>query len=494
MAEQARGKFGNPNKFPIGTIHSMSYDDFKVRVLDLEWFSVDHFAYEKNIDKRGNKHISRTNPKKEGDNIERHSVKTVYKAKWLIDSEYMWDWGLATDMKRAQSRLMDTSLSYHVFAPIFDDVKMQAVGWVERCISIIDQMNLSWFKLQQAIANARPRGFAFDLNTLDDVPLGRGGRTLTPYEVLKLYVEKGIYPYRRHSADLYNANSRPFEDIPGGMAGEAQEWFADIYNKMQLLRDTLGLNELTDASTPDPRTLTTTAKLAAASTNNALYGIIEADRHLLKSLYESVTLRLQTVARTRPNSQYQYAVGKNSLKFFKASPKLSTHEFAIRLEDRPDDEQRAMFMQELQALQMEGQLDIEDIILLKNTDNLKKAQQVMAYKIKKRRKAMQQEAMQQQQMNGQIQQQSVMVAEQAKQQTLQMEHQFEMERLMAEKEWDYKIAALTVSGRLEEQTMKGDTDVITTAMKGDSDEYKAEILAAASKERTVSQKANDASK
>ena len=132
MAEQARGKFGNPNKFPIGTIHSMSYDDFKVRVLDLEWFSVDHFAYEKNIDKRGNKHISRTNPKKEGDNIERHSVKTVYKAKWLIDSEYMWDWGLATDMKRAQSRLMDTSLSYHVFAPIFDDVKMQAVGWVER--------------------------------------------------------------------------------------------------------------------------------------------------------------------------------------------------------------------------------------------------------------------------------------------------------------------------------------------------------------------------
>ena len=54
---------------------------------------------------------------------------------------------------------------------------------------------------------------------------------------------------------------------------------------------------------------------------------------------------------------------------------------------------------------------------------LKQAQQVLAYRIKKKREEAQKQAMQQQQQNGQIQMQSAQSAEQSKQQTLQCELQ-----------------------------------------------------------------------
>lgn len=75
----------------------------------------------------------------------------------------------------------------------------------------------------------------------------------------------------------------------------------------------------------------------------------------------------------------------------------------------------------MQANLQQGLIEMEDAILIETTDNLKVAQQVLAYKIRKRKEELEAKAMRQQQQNGQIQMQSAQAAEQAKQQTMQLE-------------------------------------------------------------------------
>lgn len=153
-------------------------------------------------------------------------------------------------------------------------------------------------------------------------------------------------------------------------------------------------------------------------------------------------------------SGYSRALGGNTIKFFKANESLALYEFGIFIEDRPTDEQRAMLMQQVQAGQVNNMLDIEDAIIIQNTDNLKVAQQLLAYKIKKRREQMQQEAMQQQQMNAQVQQQSSEAAEQAKQQTLQVEAQVKSQLIQVEKELDLKLLETKYQYELKLEEMR----------------------------------------
>jgi hypothetical protein len=118
-------------------------------------------------------------------------------------------------------------------------------------------------------------------------------------------------------------------------------------------------------------------------------------------------------------------------------------------------------MQQVQAGQANNMLDIEDAIIIQNTDNLKVAQQLLAYKIRKRKDELERKAMMDQQMNAQVQQQSAMVAEQAKQQTLQVEGQVKSQLIQVEKEYDAKLMEMKYQFELQLEEMR-QTGKVTT--------------------------------
>jgi len=134
---------------------------------------------------------------------------------------------------------------------------------------------------------------------------------------------------------------------------------------------------------------------------------------------------------------------------------------------------------------------MEDLVMIRNTQNLKQAEMLLAYRMKKRREEQQEQAQQQAQMNGQIQQQAAMVAEQAKQQTMQLEYQLKLELLKVEKEYDMQIAAMNSKTKLDSEMVRAGSSLENTTTKAESDEYKAEILAAASRQREASKAADD---
>ena len=177
-------------------------------------------------------------------------------------------------------------------------------------------------------------------STIQDIPLGSGGKQMKPMDVLDLFNKTGTLVYRRNDVSGRPTNYRPIEELENGLGRDAVSYYQVIQNNIEMIRQITGLNEFTDGSTPDARSLTTTAKLAAQATNNALAHLEQGERYLLEKLASSVIVRLQDSIKKSPLEGYIRSLGDGSINFFKMNPTVSKHEFGVRIEDRPTEEQK----------------------------------------------------------------------------------------------------------------------------------------------------------
>lgn len=457
-------------------------DKLRVKVLDLEFYSVNDIVLEERINTKGNKVVGRINkPKKntEKKKYSKTSYKVVYQCKWVIDTDVYFDYGLQTNMKRAKSRLSDTTLSYHLVAP--DIYQMVTYSLGEQMKSIADQIQLSWCKLQNVMLRARPKGIMIEIGALENVPLGKGGKAMKPLDIIDLYNQTGNLVFRAVDEDGNSAGMRPITELNNGLGDEAARYFDIINRNIQLLRDILGFNEISDGSTPDPRTLKGVASLANESTNNALSYIKESERSLTERLSYNISLRIQDAAKEGNLEGYVKAIGSNSLEFLKVSPDVTLHEYGIFLQDKPTEFDKEKLARRLEQALQSNQITIADSIAVENIDNLKQAEELLAYKIELNREQQQKESLQNQQMNAQIQQQSSQAAEQAKQQTIQLQAQTKLELMKQEKEFDIamldrkyqyemELEKLRVTGRIEQRKIEGESREYVADTKVSEDE------------------------
>lgn len=455
IAGKVLNQYGNPRAYPANTPHFQGYDKFKVQVLDIEIMSVDDIVFESRIDRRGNKVFARAkyqDRNKRKKKYKRTSYKVVYRGKWIIGTDYIFNFGKLNDQKRKKNQMTETSFSYHLYAP--DMHNMKCLGILEQCVTIADSIQIAHYRLQNVINSARPKGIMIELGALEDVALGSGGADMTPMQILDLYNQTGTLVYRRNDLSGRPTNYRPIEELENGIGRDASAYYQIIQQQIQMLQQITGLNQFTDGSTPPERALNQTAQLAAQATNNSLSYIIEGDRHLLESVAKSVVIRVQDLASGGNLKGYVSSLGQESVNFFKASAKLSVHDFGIIIEDRPDDEGRARLMQLVQASLGQGALNMEDAALIEDTPSLRVAQQILAYRMRMRKKEEEQKAMQQQQTNSQMQQQAAQAAEQAKQQTIQLEHQQKMELAAAQFEADKQLLEMKLRYQRELENMR----------------------------------------
>ena len=84
-----------------------------------------------------------------------------------------------------------------------------------------------------------------------------------------------------------NPGKIPIQEITSGNGGGKIPVLIQNYNYyMQMIRDTTGLNEARDGSTPDSRALVGVQKLAAANSNTATRHILNSGLYLTAELAE----------------------------------------------------------------------------------------------------------------------------------------------------------------------------------------------------------------
>ena len=495
IVQSVAGRFGNPSNFMYGTDYSKYWNRFKVLVLDFECLSWNDYTYKEEVDNRGNVRFGKTKYQdaakvamtKEGiiekmgtiPNMIDFSMKgqaepvfmpvtrkVVYKCKWLIQTDYMYDWGMSENQIRKPSSWWDTKLNIQLYSWNF--YKMRFAGITERLIPLEDKASLTWFKLQNMSNKLIPYLINIDLNALEDVDFGGGGSKMDPTKVMDFIFSNFVVPYRSTDLLSQNPNYKPVSIEASGQLAVFGQLYQELQNTLDMMRQVSGLNELTDGSTPNAKTLVPVANAAMESTNNALYLLSFADKQLIQDLADAIVSKVQIAVKLGKVEGYARALGDETVKFFKINPDISIHEFGIFIQDVPSDYERQQLIQELNIRDSQGLIEPEDKILVMSTKNLKMASMILAYRIKKRREKLQEFELQKIQQASQGNAMATQVAEQEKRVTLQTQLEVDVARINAEKQWDYIIQMGKKDKDIQEAEIQKEAKVIAQRIQADA--------------------------
>lgn len=502
------GKNGNPSQYiPFSGIYNRAWMRFKVMVMHIKFLSWNETIYKEEIDGRGNLRFGKTKysnkqflsvnqygsleeqeelnadsadyftPKDETGTVGQKTPKftsevkkVVYKASWIVGSNYMHNYGLQENQNRKLSSWWDTDLGIQIYAPIF--YKMQFSGITERLIPLEDKACMAWYNLQNLANNLIPYLINLDLTALENINLGKGGNAMKPPELIDFIFNKFVVPWRSTDLLQKNPNYKPVSIEATGQLAAFGMLYDELSHTIEMMRQVSGLNELTDGSTPNAKTLVPVAEAAVQSTNNALYLISEADKFLIEKSADAIIQKVQIAVGLGKVEGYAKALGSSFVKFMQINPDISNRELGIRCVDVPSKEQRQKLWEEIQVKEGSGIYDLSDKIYLMKAINLDEAAMYLSYKARKANEKIQQQKLElvQEQSRGNME--IAQATEEMKQQSIVAQGEVDMELLIAEKMWDMEIESMKKRSDLAGEQYQSDSRTLASDIQA-----KAKVIA-----------------
>lgn len=440
------GRWGNPAMIGRAGGWFKPYDKFKCKVFDLEFYSYNDYNYRMTVDENGQLKDYRRADYNRGkvatDKYDRKRIQCVYKVKWVVGTDYAYDWGMAYDQKRSNDvkKKAKTDLSFKFYA--FNFYEMKAQGIMERLCPYLDDYQLTILKIQNFKNRAVPSGWWIDLDALENVALNKGGKSMTPRELLDMFFQTGVLVGRSKdpAGNPMGPNWKPVIPMSNTAMQELAGLYQDLITTISQIEAITGYNQIT-AGDPNPKTLTPGYETANIATENALYPLAIAESWLTEKLAKDVLCRMKQGIRKGPIEgvvPYKGALNQNALTFVSINPNLADRDHGIMLEEASTDEEKAWIMQQVQQDIANGFLDTSDAILIISTHNAKQSMQILGYRVKKAKEQMAAQKQQEIQAQGQQSQQAAQIAAQSQQQILAMELQSKEKQKQMEIDGDVK--------------------------------------------------------
>lgn len=405
VAEGGASKYSKPyNDYYDDTRYCYRYDHEKVTVFTCYWFSVDQFTYKTFTTEAGNtrtKQMPYAHVPFKGDPnvnegkglsdqefnkmnggsemIYRNEIRNVYKCSYVVDTEFVYDYGLMTNMPRYAKSLAETKLPVIIYSTDF----MSPFGNVE---NMLDMVQLEWLQFQAHTAASKPPGIAIERNALMKVGAkpGQAGKSTDWKKALQMYAETGSIVY-----DGYDQHGTPLTQIPimelaNGLPAAAQQHWEMMVGLITMIRNMLGINDLIAGENPAERLGKAVAEMS--------FGAAELNISHMHRAYKSIFERVcKMVVDLIPDAfdkgvlpGFVDMLGMESYRFFNANRDLNLRDMGIQIEEGPDHVVRERISQAIQIAIDRQELDPEDAIYVELEDNPYRAIQILKRKRKQK--------------------------------------------------------------------------------------------------------------
>ena len=394
---------------------------------------------------------------KEGDfgKLDR-KIECLYEGAMLLGTDKLLKWERAKNMMRSKSDFTKVKMNYSIVAPRMYNGKIESL--VSRITGFADMIQLTHLKLQQVMSRMVPDGIYLDADGLAEIDLGNG-TNYNAQEALNMFFQTGSIIGRSFTSDGdQNPGKIPIQEITSG-GGQKMQSLIGTYNYyLQMIRDTTGLNEARDGSTPDERSLVGVQKMAAANSNTATRHILNAGLFLSAEVCEALSLRISDIIEYSPTKNaFIQAIGAHNVATLEEMAELHLYDFGIFLELEPDEEQKGLLENNIQVALSQQTIDLEDAIDLREIKNVKLANQLLKLRRKKKQQKDQQlaqENMKAQSEANTAQQQAAAQAEMQKSQAL-VQSQIQIEQAKAK----MKQQTLQVEAEVKRSLMDHEFDI-----------------------------------
>ena len=475
---------------------SFGYDEYVVEVLDFEFMAVDCMYFEEKESRYGNVgfYFKGDNYKAPENSVYKRDVKkmenaTVYGGCYIMGTDKLFNYGQKTNLPKNIHDLSRVNLSYSAVATNIEDMIPKSM--VNSCIGFADQLQLTHLKIQQAVAKAKPDGIIIDIEGLENVQLGKSGE-LQPLELHDIYEQTGVFYYRSKNPEGGFQNP-PIREI-GNSVRNINE-FIGLYNHyLRMIRDTTGINEVMDASTPKGDALVGVRQQAIAAGNNAIYDMTYASMILFKKVCSDIVKCLQVLPKGSViYKAYANAVGDTNMEVLSSFENLPMYNFGVHVVKEMEDVEKQYLEQNIQIALAQKELDIEDAIAIRQLKDINQAERLLVVRRSKRIARNQQMAQQNSMVQAQIQQQSSAQASQSRQQELQLEAQLEAQKMQMKSQLEMQMETLKHEFRKEVELIRAQA---TLGFRTEEQEFKEklEVLKEDRKDERVEKQAVEQSK
>jgi hypothetical protein len=454
---------------------SRDYSQYMVQVMDFEFISVDCMHFEEKENRHGNVGFFFQGfefKERQGSVFERKphkmEMEMLYGGMYVMGTNYILNYGKVANVPKNIHDLSKCRLSYSPVATNLMDNMPKSM--VDSCVGFADMLQITHLKLQQAIAKAKPDGLIIDIEGLENVQLGKGGE-LQPLELHDIYEQTGVFYYRSKNPEGGFQNP-PVREI-GNSIRNINELIGLYNHYLRLIRDTTGINEAMDASSPKGDSLVGVRQQAIAAGNNAIYDITNAAMMLFKKVCQDIVKCIQIIPDDSVLMKvYQNAIGDTNMKVLSSFSDLPMYNFGVQVYKEMEDEEKQYLEQNIQVALSQKEIDLEDAIAIRDLKDINQAERLLIVRRKKRMKEQQQMAMQNSQMQAQQAQQAAMSASQARQQEMQMEAQLKSQEMQMKNQLEAQLEGVKHEFRKEIELIRAQA---TLGFKTDDQEFKEKI-------------------
>jgi len=305
------------------------------------------------------------------------NIEVLYEGALILGSNKLLKWELSKNMMRPKSNYTKVMMNYSMVAPRIYKGRIESL--VRRITSFADMIQLTHLKLQQVMNRMVPDGVFLDVDGLAEVDLGNG-TNYNPQEALNMFFQTGSILGRSYTQEGdANIGKVPIQEITSGSGGNKIAALINNYNYyLQMIRDTTGLNEARDGSTPDKNALVGVQKLAAANSNTATRHILQAGLFLTAETAEKLSLRISDIIEYSPTKEaFISAIGAHNVATLEEIEDLYLYDFGIFIQLQPDEEEKRMLENNIQMALQQKNIELEDAIDVREIKNIKLANQVL---------------------------------------------------------------------------------------------------------------------
>jgi hypothetical protein len=330
--------------------------------------------------------------------VEATDVHFYHQVHWIIGSDIVFDYGKVPNQARSlsKSKLAMCPLKYYV---------VDHISMIDRLRVFDEAANLAWLKMQAAKASARPTGYSIDVSALANLKVDSKDMTLD--KAIQIYDQTGnlVWASRNFLQPDNMVGYKPIQTIENGLGKDYQDWLNDLAYNYNMMREVIGLNAATDATTQNDRTLSGVARLSVQGTQNALSQLVYALTFLSSRMAEEIAQKLQILVKYGDITVLEQSIGSASVRLI--GSEITPHTFGFMLQARPTIEQRAELKEAAKSAlintsdPIKGGLNYDDYFyicnLIDSPVNFKLTQLVFGYLVKRnlqRQAAMQQQSIQ----------------------------------------------------------------------------------------------------
>jgi len=378
------------------------------------------------------------NPPEDAENFGKlqRSIECLYDGALVLGTKKLLKWEMAKNMVRPKSDFTKVKMNYSIVAPRLYKGRIESL--VSRITGFADMIQLTHLKLQQVLSRMVPDGVYLDADGLAEIDLGNG-TNYNPQEALNMFFQTGSVIGRSFTSEGdMNPGKVPIQEIQSGSGGAKMQSLIGTYNYyLQMIRDTTGLNESRDGSTPDKYALVGVQKLAAANSNTATRHILQAGLFLTSEVAQCLSLRISDIIEYSPTKDaFIQQIGAHNVATLEEMSNLHLYDFGIFIELQPDEEEKAMLENNIQMALQQQIIELADAIDIREIKNIKLANQLLKIrrekKLAKDQKIQQQNIQAQSQANIQAQQASAQMELQKQQALSQSQAQLEQVKAQLE--------------------------------------------------------------